>query len=811
MSCDRCKSRKIRCIRLQETAESVTGTPPCAACVQVGLRCESSLPRKTRTYGNTSRQHRLGEALLRAIFPGRDLSADGLKALLSDRGISWDETSERDIPLSPIPDAHETGPLPHRLPVDGEGDDEPGYRAVPPGVPDNLMEDRIPEGRLIPAPRGGLHYVGAASSFQFTMVVRQLVARCPLPAIDDSGFRRFLKTTEFTSFNTSRALEARMQGNPASAAADDTTGDDVLAQPVESQPAAGMSLPDFGFSPSEGASPLTGTGRTRPTLAAILPIRPVCDALLDTFFARVHNNFGLFHRATFQMRLDMYRASTSLPSAHGQAARANDEADTGWVCCVLLVLAFAAQVHWSTLGDPYMAALEHKCISVVHRHYLNRLSMTASLSNVQAFMLLSLYQHNAGERNTAWMTLGQAGRMALALGLHRDGENGNFDTVERNVRRLVWWTLHIYEENLASALGRPASTGLPDVSTRLPEEYLLDGGDYPSGFLQQFVALSQLTGRIRRFNAIVSGKYNQPIHLLAWVQRAEELLQLLYAWRDGLPQHLRPEHPFATTRHRRAVLLMQLACDQLRSMIGRPFCLCRADHQIRLGQADQPNDIPPLAPSIDALADEGRRAARAMIDHLLTLSRHGILEGETWLDFLYAHEAIFITGLCFLGKGPAPGSSPWNANSVYTAQDEDDRRAVSEMIAVSQRIRLAPTYRILAQIDWQFAFIVGIGPDSAPESPLPGEGLATAGTGESIQLGQARGGANLDFTTSAALNSLGSLYPPNSGPYDMMADLVNFGFVGDPTIGGTGTGDAGGSSLNFFNLAPDGFPEPSTW
>jgi hypothetical protein len=89
----------------------------------------------------------------------------------------------------------------------------------------------------------------------------------------------------------------------------------------------------------------------------------------------------------------------------------------------------------------------------IQRHYLDlvqsrmhQLLSAATLINVQALLLLQLYQHNCTERNSAFMLLGCASRMAMALGMHRGGTNqvGGFDTLEREVRKRVWWTGKVY-------------------------------------------------------------------------------------------------------------------------------------------------------------------------------------------------------------------------------------------------------------------------------------------------------------------------------------------------------------------------------
>jgi hypothetical protein len=67
---------------------------------------------------------------------------------------------------------------------------------------------------------------------------------------------------------------------------------------------------------------------------------------------------------------------------------------------------------------------------LVIRSGLYQLALTASLFNVRAIMLLSLYPHNAGEHNAAWLVFGQAARMAIALGMHRECGGNNFDPIE---------------------------------------------------------------------------------------------------------------------------------------------------------------------------------------------------------------------------------------------------------------------------------------------------------------------------------------------------------------------------------------------
>jgi hypothetical protein len=92
VSCDRCKLRRIRCIRLRPNDE------PCAACEQLGITCQSTLPRKERVYTadyDLQNRHQALVALVQGLCPGERVeSLSDIQALAGKQGIQLPQITE---------------------------------------------------------------------------------------------------------------------------------------------------------------------------------------------------------------------------------------------------------------------------------------------------------------------------------------------------------------------------------------------------------------------------------------------------------------------------------------------------------------------------------------------------------------------------------------------------------------------------------------------------------------------------------------------------------------------------------------------
>ncbi|KAJ1655721.1 hypothetical protein IWQ61_004580 [Dispira simplex] len=95
-----------------------------------------------------------------------------------------------------------------------------------------------------------------------------------------------------------------------------------------------------------------------------------------------------------------------------------------------------------------------------------------SLDNIQAFVLMGLYEIGRG-KETAWMYIGIATRMAQRMGLNRIDADPNRvyssrEWQQRETKRRVWWLTFITENLTSLAMSRPPSLHPDDCKVNHP-------------------------------------------------------------------------------------------------------------------------------------------------------------------------------------------------------------------------------------------------------------------------------------------------------------------------------------------------------
>lgn len=101
------------------------------------------------------------------------------------------------------------------------------------------------------------------------------------------------------------------------------------------------------------------------------------------------------------------------------------------------------------------------------------LDSAGSIILIQTIMLMGtllLNEHSHATRGGEeyWPMLGLAQKHAVALGLHRDGQNWNLPKEEVDERRRVFFELDTYETLQALCLGRPRSLASHAIDTKAP-------------------------------------------------------------------------------------------------------------------------------------------------------------------------------------------------------------------------------------------------------------------------------------------------------------------------------------------------------
>jgi len=699
VSCDRCKLRRAKCLR-------ASVDDPCSNCVSSRTECQSTLPRKQRVYGSLeslSLRYRALDALVKGLLQDEDShDLDTLYRVAADKGIPMpaldDQTPTQDIFAHPEDHKHNsTRPAARSDSVASSASNNISNTKINTSNPFVVRPvQKHVEERLIPTPHGVAHYVGPSSSFEFAATTRRLVARCAVcsqcrqPRTQQRALR-----AEFVGLKNSKALEPRTTEREVDAGAGDgaaSEADGAVQRRESLQPS------------TPGTSQLNAAINER--ISDFLPPRSMADALVDAFFDRVHLNYPVFHRSIFQLR---YEAVWDRKSVLVR------DLDPGWVACLAMIFVFGAQA--LERHDLQQAAvIQARYTNKVH-HSLSRILSTTSILNVQALLLLQLYEHNAGERNAAWMLLGAASRMAVALGMHREGTNTGFDPIERNIRKRVWWTTYLFEKLLSVILGRPSNIDDREVSVTLPEESMFDSSDTPPEYTTHYLSLIKLMDRVKWAMYPLPTPDNEAESDIQLVTSAKELLDELESWHNNLPKHLLPDNiSCLTAKHSRAVLLLHLCHLYGKALITRPILVHRVTLELESLERNEPS-LAHMSQDIITLSRTSVESAKTSLNYLKILFDNGLLEGVSWIDAYYVYHAMFILCTDLLVKP---------ADSVPSRDELHTKGLLKLALDISRGTRMAPTFRILTEIAAQYSGIVGVLPvDDKSGTKTPNEILDT--------------------------------------------------------------------------------------
>jgi proline utilization trans-activator len=661
---------------------------PCQSCLEVGVSCESTLPRKTRIYGSVetlSLRYRALDALIKGLYPYKDTNnIDTLYAI----------AEAHDITLPTFSDQSVAEEIFNQQPVKTEASPpRSGQSARSPSIASKESDHRassetsghVVEEKLVPLPHGPSHYIGPSSSFGFVLTVRNMVAEfnAALRNIQPDDERSKL-SSDFAGSNWSKALEPIVKDESEDSSEEHVSVTGECGSSIGRTPVRGFSRPPL-FPGSTSHSTLTSRSR-KATWVSLLPSKDVTDTFVNAYFEQVHPNYLLFHRNTFQARYE---------SMFVQPPLLVRDVEPGWICCIFMILVFGAQA----LEDR-----DKKQSVQIQRHYLDmvqarlhQLISATTLVNVQALLLLQLYQHNCTERNSAFVLLGCASRMAMALGMHREGTSGGFGEMEREVRKRVWWTAYTFEQNQCAILGRPCAIDDTEVNISFPNETMLGGGEsVPPGYIEYSVRLTKLMSDIRR--KVYASPHGPGQGDYPKVSIAIQFLLDLDSWSHSLPPPLRLECLSLHPKHRRAVILLHIQFHHTQALVSRPYILHKVSVQLarKLGKHVRSQDLDKEEMTLSHACGSYSKKATILLHQLIT---DGIFDGISWLDAYYIYHSVFILSLDFLAR-------PWDDQE--TPEDTSRKKAVRDVMDALQNVKLCPTFTILTQVSLQLAKIVGI-------------------------------------------------------------------------------------------------------
>ncbi|OAA75679.1 Transcription factor [Akanthomyces lecanii RCEF 1005] len=322
---------------------------------------------------------------------------------------------------------------------------------------------------------------------------------------------------------------------------------------------------------------------------------------LDRYWQSYHTVFPVLDEADFK---EHYTSLWAKPNRERKPSAVVD-----------IMLALCIQDTAATTGDnqsPDDALHSDTAVPSHYRYYQRcRTLLLAELeiptiSTLQCQLLCTLYLCSRMLQNTADSTCAHAVRIAYMLGLHMEPPN-SLPRRERELRKRLWWTLHVLETKISLKLGRPFLMHSSEATCPMPSddyETAASGSSFaPLGENATWLTWSlHLTKLFRIARAASTDFYRRDIRCFhrgsktAMVQSEacfgilKPHMDRLEQWTIDLPQVLQPKRqtggrpfsvdnrgltleiePFAPLWLQRQRFLLELMYHDLCTNLYRPF------------------------------------------------------------------------------------------------------------------------------------------------------------------------------------------------------------------------------------------------
>lgn len=460
-SCDRCKSKKTKCIRIVPPGghQLDDKTHPCRNCLKAGVECLTSQPRRRRVYGsfeNLGIHYQTVISLVQGLYPDIDINDVGeLMSLGRQLGINMDDVVDE----SKLLEAEAKVLKPFTPQVSGvareasrkssasaEGQHSAAAAAAAEHVERLKVESNVRE-TVVYDSTGGSHYVGSSGTPSlFTLLCNLLLKRSLIPTLSFDN-----KITLFQ--------------NAA----------------VRSQDYRAVSVSLLSH-------------KTFPVIQ-LISSREIAEKLVNTFFDKVHPFYFIFQREAFSRLHSLFWQKLTVD----EPAMDHTALDNPMCGCIFLV--------WSIASKMCDVVLERSDeIDEVLHLILPDATLGASTSSIQFLYLYATYLHSKKNRDASWNLIGLAIRQAMSLGLHRDMANDNTNAQ-------IFWTLYQTELSLCSNFGRQSTINEEEITIGYPD--LTNELSVSDGFKQYYLStlkLSRFLSKIIKERRVATAQ--QPLSLI---------------------------------------------------------------------------------------------------------------------------------------------------------------------------------------------------------------------------------------------------------------------------------------------------------
>ncbi|KAH8433109.1 Zn(II)2Cys6 transcription factor [Aspergillus melleus] len=372
--------------------------------------------------------------------------------------------------------------------------------------------------------------------------------------------------------------------------------------------------------------------------APMIPSLSESQHLLDRF---------LFYLGVSQHFFDPRTFSDSMMLLFQSPERQRQQSHTTWFTEYLLVMAMAKlmDVEEPTSQPPGASLFAEAMRRLPRLHQLGEEGVIA----VEILTLITTYLQWCDRKHDAYLYVGMALRLAIALGCNRPAAEQAWLPSETAHRVRLWWTVYMLDRRLSSGLGLAAGADERQLRIEFPRHAI--------GF-QSPIALIINVRIARTTDDIMSSLYgNASITQIELVRKIQMVLHDLYETGRCLPAPLLLDfsRPFQTVTRTGASLYLMLF--QAIILCTRPILLQRVRQKVRRQAEQQP--LEPAPPILARLCETCNEAATKSLSILFALQRQRIIPRYGFFDLDATFSAAFILVMMgFIGDSESKPPPP---------------------------------------------------------------------------------------------------------------------------------------------------------
>ncbi|KAK5130628.1 hypothetical protein LTR08_001887 [Meristemomyces frigidus] len=299
----------------------------------------------------------------------------------------------------------------------------------------------------------------------------------------------------------------------------------------------------------------------------------------------------------------------------------------------------------------YESAIQQGFTHFKNARQLMDITDCRDLSSIQAVMFLCMFMQSSAKLSQCYVYVGVALRSAMRMGLHRSYV-GNFDPIEAELRKRIFWTIRKLDVYIGAMLGLPQVLSDDDIDqdfpTEVDDEYITKDGilPMPEGQVSLMTAFNAHTRLVQIIHKIVQKvypiktqhstpdkSYSVPFSVIRDIEGDLE------RWKTSLPAILSPCQ--APERYTRVQQLLRISYAHAQVMLYRPFL-----HFVAMEKRSTPVDQRAYACAASYV-----NVSRNIIHITTQMKQRGLLNGAFWF-VMYTSFFAILSLVYFAAENP---------------------------------------------------------------------------------------------------------------------------------------------------------------